>query len=338
MSIKSLLKKGIVKSGLLRLRQRLRQKTAVILYFHSISNDRDGQQNYIGPGITASDETFRKYMRLLRERFQPITLDDLADWISGNKEIPERSVAVTFDDGFADNYHLAAPIMENFGIRGTFYLTTGCVENQTLPWFCKLLYLFELAKNQGIILHDQYAKKKWQLDSPQEHQEAYLFHARQCAALSWKQQNERVQWLEKHLSFKYNDSDAPRMMTWKMARELIQKGHNIGNHTYSHPNIGHTSPEDWHVEIVEAHHSLEKKLEQTPKHFSYPNPFRLNPQCNTESDELVRSLGYKTIVLTEHGSVKRETSPLHLPRLSISEMPLNEFRWKLETAFAEIKT
>jgi hypothetical protein len=57
-----------------------------------------------------------------------------------------------------------------------------------------------------------------------------------------------------------------------------------------------------------------------------------------ESDELVRSLGYRSIVLTKQGLIQRGTSPFHLPRLSISEMPVDEFRWKLETAFAGMKT
>ncbi|MCL2304078.1 MAG: polysaccharide deacetylase family protein [Planctomycetaceae bacterium] len=337
MSIKRIVKKTIIKSGLLRFKQCFMPQTAVILYFHSVSNDREGQRSYIGPGITATAGTFRQYMHLLKERFHPVTLDEIADWVSGNKRIPSRSVAITFDDGFADNYHLAAPIMEEFGIRGTFYLTAGCVENQTLPWFCKTLYLFEQAKNKGIVLRDPWAKRDWQLDSPREHQEAFMFHNEQCAAFSWKQQNERIEWLENHFSFRYNDAIAPRMMTWEMARELIQRGHNIGNHTYSHPNVGYISTEDRQIEIVESHRLLAEKLKQTPKHFSYPHPY-LNPQHNPESDKQVLVLGYETIVLTEWGGVKRETPPFHLPRVSIGEMSIDAFLWKLETAFAGIKT
>jgi len=337
MSIKSLIKKGILKSGLLRFKRLFMPKTAVILYFHSVSHDRDGQRYYVAPGITASAETFRKYMLLLKERFHPVTLDEIADWVNGNKEIPARSVAITFDDGFADNYHVAAPIMEEFGIRGTFYLTTGCVEKQTLPWFCKTLYLFEHARSKGLFLRDPLARRDWQLSLPKENREAFRFHNNQCATFSWKQQSERIEWLEKHLSLKYNELDAPRMMTWEMARELIQRGHTIGNHTYSHPNVGHISAEDRQSEIVESHRLLEKKLGQVPKHFSYPHPC-LSPQRNRESDELVRSLGYQTTVLTEQGEIRRETSPFHLPRVSISEMPIDAFLWKLETAFAGIKT
>ena len=59
---------------------------------------------------------------ILREQYHPVTLDDIADWLEHKKPLPHRAVAVTFDDGFADNYHLAAPIMEKHDIRGAIYL------------------------------------------------------------------------------------------------------------------------------------------------------------------------------------------------------------------------
>lgn len=336
MSLKETIKQGILQSGLLRIKQWTLPPTALILYFHSVSPDRDVQKSHIGPGITATTDTFREYMRILRNRFHPVTLDDIAECLEEKKEIPVRSVALTFDDGFYDNYHYAAPIMEEFDIRATFYLTSACVEHQTLPWFCKLLFLFENTKNKGVF-HDSFAKRDWNLDSPEEHREAYLYHLYECARFSWKEQNEHILRLEENLNLCYNEGQAPAMMTWEQAKQLIHRGHIIGNHTFSHPNVAYISPEDRQIEIVESHRLLEERLEHPVKHFSYPHPC-LNPQHDTASDDLVRSLGYRTIALTEQGWVRSNSSQHALQRVSIAEMPIKAFLWKLETAFAGIKT
>ena len=333
MSIKKIVKNGIVKCGLLRLKQFCLPKTVLVLYFHSVSDRWDRDQKYI-PGISVLPETFQKFMRLLRDRYQPVRLDDIVGWLEHHKEIPPRAVAVTFDDGFEDNDRVAAPIMEEFGIRATFYLTSSCVEHQTLPWFAKMRFLFSPAYQQTKRVHDSLAEKEWQF--PQDAWNAFVFHTHQCACMSWNQQLEHIAYLETMLEMPFDSEPAPRMMTWEMARELIQRGHCIGNHTYSHPNVAHISEENRQIEIVESHRLLEKKLGQAPEHFSYPHPC-LNPQHDVKSDETVRSLGYQTIVLTKPGWIRGQTSPFALPRLPISEMSLEEFHWKLETAFAGIE-
>ena len=334
MSMKSIIKKVIVKSGLLRLRQYCLPKTILILYFHSVTDQWELAQEFI-PGISVRSGTFYRLMQVLRKHYHPLTLEDIVEGLDGRKELPSRSVAITFDDGFEDNYRLAAPIMEEFGIRAAFYLTSGCVEHQTLPWFAKLRYLTNQAKVQSRLVHDTLVEKDWQL--PHDARNLFLHHACQCACMSWQQQLDRIAYVEKMLELQFDDETAPRMMTWEMARDLIQRGHIIGNHTYSHPNVGHISREYQQIEIVESHRLLETRLGQTPKHFSYPHPC-LEHQNDAVSDEMVRFLGYKTIVFTRHGEVELETSPFDLPRVSIGEMPLDELIWNLETTFSGMKS
>jgi len=333
MSIKSLVKKGIVGSRLLRLKQWCSPKTALVIYYHSVSDRWDRDQAYI-PGISMRPETFRMQMRLLRDHYRPVLLDDIVDWLEHRKELPPRSVAITFDDGFEDNHRVATPIMEEFGIRATFFLTSGCVEHQTLPWFAKMRFLTNQAGKHSKLVHDFVAERDWQF--PQDARNVSLFHTRQCACMSWHQQMERIAYVENMLDLQFDSEPAPRMMTWEMARELIQRGHSIGNHSYSHPNIGYISKETKQVEIVESHKLLEQRLGVPPEHFSYPHPC-LDPQHDEESDEIVRSLGYKSVVLTKPGRVECHTSPAHLSRVSVGEMTIEEFHWKLETAFAGMK-
>ncbi|PQP33293.1 hypothetical protein C6A37_13665, partial [Desulfobacteraceae bacterium SEEP-SAG9] len=54
------------------------------------------------------------------------------------KRIPKKAVAVTFDDGYRDNFEMAAPILDYFGIKATFYIATATIECLTPPWYVKL--------------------------------------------------------------------------------------------------------------------------------------------------------------------------------------------------------
>jgi len=87
---------------------------AVLLY-HSVGGS--------GP-LSVGLESFKRQMELLTRRFRVVRLCDLAGTIS--REQPETNLGcVTFDDGSRDNYEIALPILEQFGIKATFFIATG---------------------------------------------------------------------------------------------------------------------------------------------------------------------------------------------------------------------
>ena len=337
MAVKTVIKNILLNSNALRLKQCFLPQSVLILYYHSISPDRKSQASYITTGITIETDYFREQMRTLKRDYHPITLDEMYEWVQGRIQIPRRSVVVTFDDGFEDNYQYAAPIMEEFGMRGTFYLTTRCVERQTLPWFCKILYLFGKAKEEKKVFTDSKTGEKWDTTDPEQYSKAYSSsYLHPCAKLSGEEQDVWIERLESDLGIRYDENLAPKMMSWQQARELVQRGHIIGNHTYSHPNVAHLSPENQKNEIRLSHELLSKNLEIPPVHFSYPHPC-LSPQWDVLSQEQILELGYKTIVLTEFGSVNQQSLLGQLGRVTVGQWGTAALRWKLETAFAGIK-
>ena len=74
--------------------------------------------------LAVSPERFEQHLALLRERFQPLALSALVTALqSGN--LPARGVALTFDDGYADNLLAGAPLLEQYTIPATVYVTAG---------------------------------------------------------------------------------------------------------------------------------------------------------------------------------------------------------------------
>jgi peptidoglycan/xylan/chitin deacetylase (PgdA/CDA1 family) len=326
-------KSVILRTGILRLYASFRPQSAAILCYHSVAADPEGQSNYIPTGITVSDHLFDEQMRILRSKYNPVTLDDIADWLNGSKPLPPRSVAVTFDDGFEDNYTFAAPLMEKYNIFGAFYLTVNAVIKNELPWFCRTIYLFQEAKRRNIILTDEKRRRTWNLGDPQENREAFVLYSNPCAAMTGEEMENYVAALEDWFGFKLDLTQGPRMMSFAQAKELRQRGHIVGNHTFSHGNMGHIPPEAWYQEIMEANKILDRELGGKSEHFSYPHPC-LHPQWQEQSLTLTKKIGFKTAVLTDAGVVTKTSNPLLLQRVYIGNDDTDAFCWRLDNAFA----
>lgn len=96
----------------------------VILMYHMISDPtRPAEIKYSCP-----TSLFRKHMKTMKDNgFSPISLNDIEDLFYANKKLPAKAFAVTFDDGFEDNYHNALPILSDLNIPATIFLTTDYI-------------------------------------------------------------------------------------------------------------------------------------------------------------------------------------------------------------------
>lgn len=98
-----------------------------VLTFHSIDTS--------GSVISISPPIFRKLMEKLKEAgYECLTLKDVVAWLNGERQISERSVVITFDDGYESLYSHAFPILESLGFKAILFLTTGyCGKRNNWP-------------------------------------------------------------------------------------------------------------------------------------------------------------------------------------------------------------
>ena len=76
-------------------------------------------------------------------------MDEISDIIKHKKDLPKNSFAITFDDGFENNYKIAAPILKKYNLKSTFYFSTELVENNSMSWIDKVEYAFEKSKQKS---------------------------------------------------------------------------------------------------------------------------------------------------------------------------------------------
>ena len=65
------------------------------------------------------------------------------DHVKRQIPFPDNAFALTFDDGFENNYTVAAPIMKDLDLQATFYVTTGFIEHNTMSWTDRVEYCLE---------------------------------------------------------------------------------------------------------------------------------------------------------------------------------------------------
>ena len=107
------------------------KKLLTILLYHGVTQEKPiGISNYSGKHIDFN--IFEKQMNYLKNNFSLLSMDEVICIKKNKKEFPSKSVAVTFDDGFKNNYTLAMPLLEKYQIPTTFYVCAGMINTKSM--------------------------------------------------------------------------------------------------------------------------------------------------------------------------------------------------------------
>ncbi len=93
-----------------------------VLMYHSIGKAK------FNPYVVSTDR-FNLDMQYLNENgFTTLSTDELYDFMANNKPIPKKSVLITFDDGYEDNYTNAFPILKKYNFKATIFVITSTID------------------------------------------------------------------------------------------------------------------------------------------------------------------------------------------------------------------
>lgn len=101
-----------------------------VVMFHSIAdNRRDRPSSFSLYNGVAEFESYLSYLR--RRKYATISLHDLHQFLSGRRSLPARSIALTFDDGYLDNWVVVAPLLRKYGMTGTVFVPSDFVQPES---------------------------------------------------------------------------------------------------------------------------------------------------------------------------------------------------------------
>jgi peptidoglycan/xylan/chitin deacetylase (PgdA/CDA1 family) len=103
-------------------------QAAVVVAFHRVQDTEDPRGLSIGPAM------FERYCRFFRRHFNVISLRALVSKLE-RREVLTRDLAITFDDGYRDNFEHAAPVLERLGLPATFFVVSQWISSDVVPWW-----------------------------------------------------------------------------------------------------------------------------------------------------------------------------------------------------------
>jgi len=105
-----------------------------VLCYHGVYPE-EAQLNHLNSsGKHLSQSVFERQMRAIREKFEPVSMNQISESLNHGGDLPQNALAVTFDDGYLNNFSQAVPILDELKIPATFYVTTGFIGRDRLIW------------------------------------------------------------------------------------------------------------------------------------------------------------------------------------------------------------
>jgi peptidoglycan/xylan/chitin deacetylase (PgdA/CDA1 family) len=107
-----------------------------ILCYHGIINNSPYEFNSSGKHL--NENKFDNQMGFLARNFEIVSMQNIENYFLGLESLPKKSVAITFDDGYANNLWNAHPILEKYGLNATIYLATEYINSPKIMWTDRL--------------------------------------------------------------------------------------------------------------------------------------------------------------------------------------------------------
>ena len=110
----------------------INKKQVAVLVYHNIVQNKEAK---INAKAALTTEEFNEQLKYLKDNgYETISLDELYSWKKGQLDIPEKSVVITFDDGYYSFKHLAQPILYQYDFKAACFLIGNITNSNTPPY------------------------------------------------------------------------------------------------------------------------------------------------------------------------------------------------------------
>ena len=329
-----------------RIARQLRNRflpTALILAYHRIAEmPSDPQLLCISPA------NFADHLEHLQQHYQIISLTALGQALTAGK-MPNKAVIVTFDDGYADIFWNAKPLLERYDIPATLFVTSGYIDQNREFWWDVLERCLLLPESlpDSLTLVIEGNTYSWQINSSKDYTAKwdvtmgfYPTSRHQCYCQLYEMLRpmnnaSRQETLNELLRWASCLGDARpdyRALNLNELRRLAESSLiEIGAHTVNHIMLAAQPAGVQLSEINKSKQHLEEMLGIPITSFSYP--YGKPDAVNEDTVRLIRDAGFELACANFPAPVTLRSDTLWLPRCLMRNCDGDEFAHRLRSFF-----
>lgn len=261
-----------------------------ILIFHRVLSEPD----QLFPG-EVDRRRFDELMGWIAEWFNVLPLDEAIVRLKRG-QLPARAAAITFDDGYADNWLNAVPILQRHRLHATFFIATGFLDGGRM-WNDTLIESVRGATVPRLDLG--WVGLGDTSIATVESKQSLL--GRLIPAIKHMAPEQRADAVARIAEACRATLPDDLMLSTAQLRALRAAGMGVGAHTVTHPILARLEPASARREIAESRSVLEDRLGERIGLFAYPNG-KLGQDYLPEHVAMVRELGFDAAVSTNWGA------------------------------------
>jgi peptidoglycan/xylan/chitin deacetylase (PgdA/CDA1 family) len=320
---------------------------AIVLMYHRIAEPESDVWE-----IAVSPERFEQHLKVLQKMGNIVHLQQIAGSVNLH-QLPKNSIAITFDDGYIDNFKIAKPLLEKYGIPATFFITSSSNEKEF--WWDELERIILFAEHLPTVFSSSIGEETIVCElkdetylteeTGQKHRlwkagtedpptiRARLFYKlwQLLKPLSYTEQQQHLQMLRKWANLPLLVREDYRVMSSGELKQLAANNlFTIGAHTVTHPALGCHNADFQKKEVNENKKFLEEIIGRDINLLAYPYG-----NYNQETLQVVSNSGFNAAFTTEEKTVKEESPIYSLGRFQVKNLTGAEFKnqlklWRLQ--------
>lgn len=272
-----------------------------VLVYHRIAKEIE----FDTWNLAVKVENFEKQIKYIKENYQILRLDD------NLKNVNENSIVITFDDGYADNYWNALPILEKYQVPATIFVSTQNLGTDNFFYWDYIENCIMSRKTSGSLVF------QGERINIAEQRTSIINRVRDVMkkAAQYRRKELLLEFINDNpdLAMTKGGMSGYRSLTNDELKRLSESKYiTIGAHGVTHTALAceSTAMQKW--EISESKNKLENIIDKEVNVFSYPYGGKFDYTKDTIS--LLKEMGFKKAVANWRGIVNKDTDLYQIPR------------------------
>lgn len=295
----------IVKSGAEKLFSAFASNNKLILCYHGIVSQPNLNIS-VGP---LSITEFEQHLQYFKQHFDVVPMQRMFEMYRDNYTPKRKTVAITFDDGYENNYTKAFPLLKKYNFPSTMFIISQCIENDGMVTWYDHLDIIKARLNPAAV--DTSVVNRDRVNTIGQLQWLIKTLTKQERDILYTEFDKQVK-LEDVIG-KYPKENW-KLMNKQQIVELSKTGLvEIAAHSHNHPNLGEIPPADAKNEVTVCKSVLENAIQQSVNSLAFPDG-----SYNNTVKELCTHAGYKSLLALEYRCPDDVTDKSVLTRYCLS--------------------